>query len=91
MLDTFQFRTSCLLVCSLKRNNYNKKKSTIFLPVVLCGFETYTLTLREEHRLMVFGNRVLRRVLDHGELKRQEDGENRVARSFFMTCNLRQV
>jgi hypothetical protein len=34
---------------------------TIILPVVLCGFETWSLTLREEHRFRVFENRVLRR------------------------------
>jgi hypothetical protein len=28
--------------------------------VVLCGCETWSLTLREEHRLRVFENRVLR-------------------------------
>jgi len=30
------------------------------LPVVLYGCETWSLTLREEHRLRVFENRVLR-------------------------------
>jgi hypothetical protein len=35
--------------------------TTIILPVVLYGCETWSLTLREEHRLMVFENRVLRR------------------------------
>jgi hypothetical protein len=30
--------------------------------VVLCGCETWSLTLREEHRLRVFENRVLRRI-----------------------------
>jgi hypothetical protein len=35
---------------------------TIILPVVLYGFETWSLTLREEHRLRVFENRVLRRI-----------------------------
>jgi hypothetical protein len=35
---------------------------TIILPVVLYGCETWPLTLREEHRLKVFDNRVLRRV-----------------------------
>jgi hypothetical protein len=34
---------------------------TIILPVVLCGCETWSLTMREEHRLRVFENRVLRR------------------------------
>jgi hypothetical protein len=31
---------------------------TIILPVVLYGCETWSLTLREEHRLRVFENRV---------------------------------
>jgi hypothetical protein len=35
---------------------------TIILPVVLYGCETSSLTLREERRLRVFENRVLRRV-----------------------------
>jgi hypothetical protein len=35
---------------------------TIILPVVLYGCETWSLTLREEHRLGVFQNRVLRRI-----------------------------
>jgi hypothetical protein len=35
---------------------------TIILPVVLYGCEPWSLTLREEHRLKVFENRVLRRI-----------------------------
>jgi len=35
----------------------------MILPVVLCWFETWSLTLREEGRLRMFGNRVLRRKL----------------------------
>ena len=35
---------------------------TIILPVVQYGSETWSLTLREERRLRVFENRVLRRV-----------------------------
>jgi hypothetical protein len=35
---------------------------TIILPVVLYGCETWSLTLREEHRLRVFENRMLRRI-----------------------------
>jgi hypothetical protein len=35
---------------------------TIILPVALYGCETWSLTLREEHRLRVFENRVLRRI-----------------------------
>jgi hypothetical protein len=35
---------------------------TIILPVVVYGCETWSLTLREEQRLRVFENRVLRRI-----------------------------
>jgi hypothetical protein len=33
---------------------------TVILPVVLYGCETWYLTLREEHKLRVFENRMLR-------------------------------
>jgi hypothetical protein len=36
--------------------------TTIILPVNLYGGETWSLTLREEHRLRVFENKVLRRI-----------------------------
>jgi hypothetical protein len=36
--------------------------NTIVLPVVLYGCETWSLTVREEHKLRVFENRVLRRI-----------------------------
>jgi hypothetical protein len=35
---------------------------TIILLVVLYGCETWSLTIREEHKLRVFENRVLRRI-----------------------------
>ena len=35
---------------------------TIILPVILYGFETWSLTPREERRLRIFENRVLRRI-----------------------------
>ena len=35
---------------------------TVILSVVLYGCETWWLTLREEHRMRVFQNRVLRRI-----------------------------
>jgi hypothetical protein len=44
---------------------------TVILPVVLYGCETWFLTLREEHRLKVFENRVLRKMFGP---KREEDG-----------------
>ena len=35
---------------------------TIIFPVVLYGCATWSLTLREEHRLRVFKNRALRKI-----------------------------
>jgi hypothetical protein len=35
---------------------------TIILPVVLYGCETWSLTVRKEHKLRVFENKVLRRI-----------------------------
>jgi hypothetical protein len=46
----------------LSKNTKIKIYRTIILPVVLYGCETWSLTLREQHRLRVFKNRVLRRV-----------------------------
>jgi hypothetical protein len=63
---------------------------TIILCVVLYGFETWSLTLREEHRLRVFENRVLRKILEGREMKWEEIIENYIMRS-FITCTLRQV
>jgi len=38
---------------------------TTILPVVVYGCETWSLTLREERRLRVFENSVLRRIFGH--------------------------
>jgi hypothetical protein len=46
----------------LSKNLKIKIYRTIILPVVLYGYEAWSLTLREERRLKVFENRVLRRV-----------------------------
>jgi hypothetical protein len=48
-----------------------KLYKTVMLPVVLYGCETWSLTLREEHRLRVFENRVLRNISGP---EREEDG-----------------
>ena len=46
----------------LSKNLKIKIYRTIILSVVVCGCETWSLILREECRLRVFENRVLRRV-----------------------------
>ena len=44
------------------RNLKIKVYRTIILPVIFYGCETWSLTLREEHRLRLCENRVLRRI-----------------------------
>ena len=60
--------TSRLLSNNLKFKTYN----TIILPVVLYGCEAWPRTLREERRLRVFENRILKRIFGP---KRNEDGD----------------
>ena len=57
----------------LSKNLKIKMSRTIILPVVLYGCETWLLTLREEHRLRVFENRVLRRIF--GPKRNEVTGE----------------
>jgi hypothetical protein len=73
--------SSCLLSKNLKIRIYKT-----ILPVVLYGCETWSLTLRKEHRLRVFENRVLRRIFG----PTRENGENCITRSFVI-CTLQQV
>ena len=59
---------------------------TIILPVVLYGCETWSLTLREERRLRVFKNRVLRSVFGSKRDEIRGSGEKYIMRSlgFFI-------
>jgi hypothetical protein len=54
----------------ISKNLKIKIYKTVILPVVLYGCETWSLTLREEHRLRVFENSVLRKIFGP---KREED------------------
>ena len=67
------YSVQTLLSSRLFSNNLKIKiYKTIILPVVLYGCETWSLTVREECRLRVFENRILRRVFGP---KRDENGE----------------
>jgi hypothetical protein len=46
----------------VSKNTKIKIYRTIILPLVLYGCEAWSVTLREEYRLRVFENRVLRRI-----------------------------
>jgi hypothetical protein len=66
---------------------------TIILPVVLYGCETWSLTLREEHRRRVFENRVLRGMFGPtrdevtGEWRKLHNGEVGIFYSFCTQNN----
>jgi hypothetical protein len=49
----------------LSKNVKVEVHKPIILPLVLYGCENWSLTLREEHRLRVFENRVLERIFGH--------------------------
>jgi hypothetical protein len=67
----------------LSKNIKIRIYKTLILPVVLYGCETWSLTLREEHSLRVFKNRVLRRIFGSkrdevtGEWRKLHDEELR--------------
>ena len=56
----FMFRKISLLTRKLMNIDFGKK--LVLCYVVLYGCETWSLTLREESRLRVFENRILRRI-----------------------------
>jgi hypothetical protein len=61
--NAYYYSVQNLATSSLLSKNINITiYSAIPLPVVLYGCETWSLTLREECRLRVFENRVLRRI-----------------------------
>jgi hypothetical protein len=62
----------------------------IILPVILCGCETWSLIVREEHKLRVFENRVVRRIFGPKRDGVTESGENCITRSFII-CTLHHV
>ena len=65
----------------LSKNLKIKIYRTIILPVVLYGCETWSLTLREERRLRVSENRVLRIVFGSKRDEVTGNGENYIMKS----------
>jgi hypothetical protein len=57
------------------------KSGTIILPVVVYGCETWSVTLREEHRLRVFENRVLRKI--SGPEREKVTGQRRLHKEIY--------
>jgi hypothetical protein len=74
----------------LSRKVKVKIYKTIILPVVLYGCETWSLTLREDHRLRVFENRVLRRIIGPKRDEVTGNGGSCTVRNFIM-CTHPQI
>jgi hypothetical protein len=74
----------------LPKNVKIRMYETIILPVVLYGYQTWSLALWEEHRLRVFENRVLRGIFGP---KRNELIEcwREVHKKQFITFTFRQI
>jgi len=74
----------------LSKNLKIKVHRTIILLTVLYGCETWSLTLREERRLKVFENRLLRRIF--GPKKDEVTGEwRKLYISNQMVCTAHQI
>jgi hypothetical protein len=64
----------------------------IIFPVVLCGCEIWSLTLREEQRLREFENRVLRRIFGPKTDEVTAGGENCITRNWYSPpCIIRMI
>ena len=72
--------SSSLLSKNLKIKIYR----TIIFPIFLYGCETWSLILREERRLRVFENRVLKRVFGPKRDEVTGNGENYTMRSIVI-------
>jgi hypothetical protein len=62
MINWKEFSVQNLSSRLISKNLKIKIYKTVILQVVLYGCEIWSLTLREEHRLRVFENRVLRKI-----------------------------
>jgi hypothetical protein len=60
----------------ISKNLKIKLYKSVILPVILYGCETWSLTLKEEHKLRVFENKVLRKIF--GPKRDEETGEWRI-------------
>jgi hypothetical protein len=74
--------SSRLITKNLKIKIYK----TVIFPVVLYGCETWSLTLRKEHRLRFFENTVLRRIFG----RKRYHGENCIMMN-FTACILHRI
>ena len=88
------FGVNLLSSSLLSKNKKIKVYRTIILPVVLYRCDTWSFTLREEHKLWLFQNRVLRRIF--GPKRDEVTGEwrklhNKELNDLYCSPNIIQV
>jgi hypothetical protein len=89
--DAYHHSVHSLLSSYLMFKNLQIKiYKIIILLAVLCGCETWSVTLKEEHGLRVLKNRVLRKIFGPKRKGSDRRLENTVMRS-FITCVLYQI
>jgi hypothetical protein len=84
MLAVIQFRIFFAFQIVIQKFQDQDIYRTIILPVVLYGCEAWSLTLREESRLRVCENRLLRRVFGPKRDEVTVNGENYIMRSLMI-------
>jgi hypothetical protein len=75
---------------AIYKNTKSRVYITIILPVFLYGCGTWSLTLREEQRLRMFEDRVLRRIFGPKTDEVTESGEDYITRN-LMICTHHQI
>ena len=83
--STLNYLCSSLLSINIKIKIHN----TLILPFVLYGCETLTLALREERKLRVFENRLLREIFGPKRVEVTGGGGKYIMRT-LMICNAHQ-
>jgi hypothetical protein len=68
----------------LSKNIKIKIYGNIILPAVLYGRDTWSVTLREDHRLRLFENRVLRKIFGFKRDEATRECEDGIMRSFMI-------
>jgi len=86
----FSFGAEYLVFHFLIKNIKIKIYRNIIMSVLLYGREIWSLTLREERRLRVFENSVMRKIFDPTGDKLTGNGENYIMNSLII-CTLNQI
>jgi uncharacterized membrane protein len=90
---TYNISKAIILILNIRKISKKKVKVKTYKIIILllvCACQTWSLTLREEHRLRVFENRVLRRIF--GPKRDEVTGDwSKLHNEKLKNCILRQI